>query len=263
MRGPEYLVILGANGVRVADGRTFAARDVVTCARGWLVGLELDPLVCEAPFVDARRRAMQAIAQQLNPLRWEIGTEPGYPLWVSEEDRRCEVRGTGAATACSFLVGPQQVAYHPAADDLPAAVASWLVERISLEELAARVPGVEVERHAAVLEGDPARWHWLHVLDRTAEADDVLAPLRELIQALSESPIAKRFYSYSSMNRFCFSASSHFVWVNGGLPVATPGEHGVVLVDDTPCNLRPWLRPRFCRTHVVKNQRAPIDPGPR
>jgi hypothetical protein len=225
--GPEYRVILGAYDARVAEGRTFAARDVVTCVHGWLSGLELDLLAREATFVDARRRAMLAIAQQLEPqLRWEIGSEPGYPLWVSATDRRCELRGTEDATSCSFLVGPQQVAYHAAVTDLPAAVESWLVERISLEDLTARMPGIGVERHAAVLEVDPARYHWLHVLDRIAEPDDVLARLRDLIQTLSESQIATQFYSLSSMSQFCFSASSHVVWVNGGLPVVTPSEDG-------------------------------------
>jgi hypothetical protein len=239
-RGPEYLVTLRANGAHVADGRTAAAHDVVTCARGWLAGLEVDPLVCEVPFVDAGRRAIPAIAQQLDPqLRWEMHPDPGSALWVSSEDRRCEVRSYGAKVTCSFLLGPQQVAYHPAANDLPDAVASWLIDRISLDQLTARVPGVGLERHAEVLETAPARWHWLHVLDRIADPDNVLAPLHDMILALSSSPIATRFYSYSSLGSFCFSASSHYVWVDRGLPVVVPDEEdGRVLVDDTPCDVQ-------------------------
>jgi hypothetical protein len=236
--GPVYFVSLYASGVRVADGRTAAAQEVITCARGWLAGLELDQLVQEVPFVDADQRAMPAFAQRLDPqLRWEMAY-PGSPLWIYGEGRRCEVRAIGATVVCNFLVGTQQVARDFAQDDLPAAVASWLIEHVSLGELIARAPGVELERHAEVLEVDPARWHWLHVLDRIADPDNVLAPLRELIHALSESPVATRFYSYSSHSQFCFSASSHFVWVNDGLPVVTLDEHDRILVNETPYDLQ-------------------------
>jgi hypothetical protein len=236
--GPAYLVSLHAGGVHVAEGRTAAVQEVVTCARALLAGLELDQLVQEAPFAEAGQRAMQAIAQRLDPqLRWEMAY-PGSPLWIYGEGRRCEVRAIGAVVVCNFLAGEQQVARDFAQDDLSAAVASWLIEHVSLGELTVRAPGVELERHAEVLESDPARWHWLHVLDRIADPDDPLAPLRELIQALSESPVATRFYSYSSHSQFCFSASSHYVWVNDGLPVVTLDEHDMILVNEVPCDLR-------------------------
>jgi hypothetical protein len=236
--GPEYLVILHADGVRAADGRTESAADVVACARVWLDGVELDQLVREVPFVDERRREMHALAQRLDEkLRWDIAPDPGYALWVYGDGRSCKLWGAEGAAACSFWLGQQQVALHAAPDDVPAAVASWLVDRAPLRELVVRVPGVELERHAEVLELDPARWHWLHVRDRIADPDNMLAPLRDLIEALAASPVATRFYSYSSMNRLCFSASSHFLWVNAGLPIVQPDEAGVYLVDETPCDL--------------------------
>jgi hypothetical protein len=104
----------------------------------------------------------------------------------------------------------------------PSAVSAWLVGRMPLGVLAERVTGVELERHAEILESEPARWHWLHVRDRLAETDDVLAPLRELIEVLTARRIATTFYTYSSLNRLCFSASSHYPWVDEGLPVVAP-----------------------------------------
>ena len=77
----------------------------------------------------------------------------------------------------SFLLGQAQVAYAAALEDIPKAVSAWLVSRLPMRALAMRMPGVEIERHAEILETDPARWHWLHVRDRIADPNDVLVPL--------------------------------------------------------------------------------------
>jgi hypothetical protein len=66
---------------------------------------------------------------------------------------------------------------------------------------------------------------------------DVLGPLRHLLEALAARPLPTRFFSYSSLNRFCFSASSHYPWVDRGLPVIAPARDGGYLVNDTPCDL--------------------------
>ena len=89
-------------------------------------------------------------------------------------------------------------------DDIPGAVAIWLVEGVPVQALAVRVAGVTLGRHAEVLETDPALWHWLHVHDRIADDRDVLAPLRPLMELLAASPVATAFYTYSSLNRLCF-----------------------------------------------------------
>jgi hypothetical protein len=237
--GSEYLVILYGDDVRITDGRTRIAADVVACARGWLAGVELDRLVSEVPFIDEKPRTMRALAERLDPrLRREIGEEPAYALWVYGDGRSCEVMAGGGGTmACRFLLGQAPVAHAAYVSDVPAAVAAWLVARVPVRQLAAWVPGVELERHADVLDSNPARWHWLHVRDRIADPDDILAPLRELMQALAASPVTTRFYSYSSLNRLCFSASSHFPWVDDGLPVVAPAGDGAYLVGSTRCDL--------------------------
>jgi len=239
--GPEYLVSLHQESVHAADGRAHSPEEVVTCARAWLAGVTLDELVADAPFIHARRRAMHALAERLDhQLRWDIGTDPSYELWVYGENRSCKVMAVDDAVVCSFLIGQAQVAQGQATalDEVAAMVGTWLVSRVPPSELATRFPSVELECHAEVLETDPARWHWLHLRDRIADPDDVLAPLRDLIQALAESPVATRFFSFSSMDRFCFSASSHYPWVRDGLPVVTPAAKGVYLVGEKRCNLR-------------------------
>jgi hypothetical protein len=199
--------------------------------------------VREVPFVDAKRRAMHAVAEQLDAgLRWEVGDDPTYELWVYNNDQSCKVLAGPHGTECSFLIGQAQVAYIPALHDVPAAVAAWLIARLPVNALATRVPGVELERHAQMLETDPARWHWLHVRDRINDPNDVLAPLRDLMRALASSPIATRFYTYSSLNRLCFSASSHYPWVDEGLPVVAPTAGGAYLVGTAPCELDPAVK---------------------
>ncbi|AKF08376.1 hypothetical protein DB32_005525 [Sandaracinus amylolyticus] len=226
--GPEYLVIVRDHGVDVADGRTRDAAEAVLCARLWSAGVGLDELVRHVPFIDEHPRAMRALARRIDP---RLHLVVGGDLWAYAEDRACEVTLRPEGMACRFLVGQVQVALGAPVDDVPGAVAAWLLDGLSVAALA-RVAGVEIERHAEVLETDPARWHWLHVRDRIANPHDVLAPLRELLAALAQSPIATRFYSYSSLSQLCFSASSHHPWVDADLPVIAPGRDGTYLVHD-------------------------------
>jgi hypothetical protein len=237
--GPEYLVTLSDGGRRLADGRTHEVESVVACARTWLAGGGLEQLAHEAPFVDQKGRAMRALARRLDPdLRWQVGGDPSYELWVYGDGRSCKVQAEGEAVACNFLLGQAQVARAGKVDDVPEAVEAWLVDRLSLRDLTARVLGLELERHAELVETDPARWHWMHVRDRIANSSDVLAGLRDLIEALASNPVATKFYTYSSLYRLCFSASSHYPWVNDGLPVVARDRNGDYLVGETRCDLR-------------------------
>ncbi len=229
--GPEFHVTLEAGGTGIAAGRSVVIEEVIACVRLWLSGASLDDLVQEMPFVDKDRRAMHAVGQRLDPrLRWEVLTDPTVELWAYVDRRACCVSGQ----SCSFLVGQAQIAFARSSDDLPGDVAAWLLEGVPPAVLANR--GVELERHADVLEVDPARWHWLHVRDRIADPHDVLAPLAPLIAILASSPVASRFYTCSSLNRLCFSASSHFPWV-GEYPVVWTGLDGGYRVDGLRCSL--------------------------
>ncbi len=87
-----------------------------------------------------------------------------------------------------------------------------------MAELAQPDPAVELEAHVEHIESNPARWHWLNVLDRIRDDTDVLSPMSELIEKLAESEVVSKFYSYSSMRTLCFSASSHYPWVDQGFP---------------------------------------------
>jgi hypothetical protein len=237
--GPDYLVILRDGTDQIADGRTLDRADALTCARLWLAGKELDELVREVSCVDVRRRAMEALASAISPeLEWEIGWDPAYELWVYGADRSCLVVPEDGV-ACNFRLGPAHAARAQSVRDIHDAIAAWLIDRLSLAALAARVPEVVLDRHAELLETDPARWHWLLVRDRLANTTDVPVPLRDLLEALIASPIATRFYSYWSHDRLCFSASSHYPWVGVGVPVVTP-------IDDHTCDVGGAVRCSQC-----------------
>jgi hypothetical protein len=237
--GPEYLVILRDGGTRIADGRTPIEAEAVRAVGRWSEGASIDDVTRDLPFIDRKPRALRALATRLAPgLRWDIGPEPLCELWTYGDGRSCKTTVVDdGQTACSFFLGQAPVAYGVELEDIPAAISTWLVDRVSIAELAKRFSAIELESHAELIENAPARWHWQHVLERIADPDDVLAPLRELIGELAKSPIATLFYSFSSMNHFCFSASSHYPWVNEGLPVVAPAADGTYVVDATPCDL--------------------------
>jgi hypothetical protein len=62
----------------------------------------------------------------------------------------------------------------------------------------------------------------MHVRERIKDRSDVLEDSRRLIERLADRELPTRFFSFSSMNRFCFSASSHYPWVNEQLPIIYP-----------------------------------------
>jgi hypothetical protein len=221
--GAEYLVRLKEGQYQVADGRTRELEQTVTALKAWLSGRELSELKGLAPFVGEKPRAMRAVAETLpEGVRWEILPEPGHDLWIYGNGRSLQVLSSPSdEVSCAFFVGQAQLALVAAAQDIAAATRAWLLERVPVQILIARVPGVELEPHAEVLEEDPARWHWLHFMDRLAEPEDVLHGLKEFIQRLQQSAVVTRFFTFSSMQTLCFSASSHFPWVNEGLPNVT------------------------------------------
>ncbi len=228
--GLELAVDFVDDRITAANGRTRTVEPFLVAVRQWIGGAKLEDLVAVAPFVDARKRASRALAAHLERelgerVTWHLGSEPMYELWIYGDPVTAPLRACRVMDgAISFYIGQVQVAFAQEISDVRAAIAAWLLDSAPLATLAEL--GAAIERHAEVLESDPARWHWLHVRDRIADPDDVLAELAPLIALLAESPIASRFYTFSSLNRLCFSASSHYPWV-GDLPVVTPARDAI------------------------------------
>lgn len=218
--GAEFYVLLAERAGAAGDGRTSAMDEVIACACAWTSGASIERVEHEAPFMNRRRRAMQALAASIDPrIERQLGSDPGFEVWAYGGMRSARASGT----SCGFYFGAAQLAFASNAADVPGDIAAWVLDGVTLRQLEAR--GVTLERHAEVLESDPARWHWLHVRDRIARPDDVLAPLAPLIAALADSQTASRFYTFSSLNWLCFSASSHYPWV-GEFPAVGAASHG-------------------------------------
>lgn len=230
--GAEYAIRLSEAGRDIATGRTRNGDDVAPCLRGWLDGESLDALVIHSPFVAFELRTLRAIAATLDPAYTSLDASLSSPSLVARvADRSCTLKLWQRFVVCDFCSDRAELARGTDLRDVRAAVRAWLVERVDVLTLAARVE-VSLSPHAEWFERDAARWNWLRMRDRIREPTDVLAPLRALIERLEESAIATRFFTYSSLDRLCFSASSHYPWVSPGLPVVAPSKRSSCVVVD-------------------------------
>lgn len=223
-QGPEYDTKLRQNGRQVAEGRTYLREEVVAAAQAWLESADVEVVRTRTPFVDKRRQAMLALAAGLADREWELTGDPGYELWVHGGGRSCRVVQRGEAFLCHLMIGQVEVAQLDGLDDLSDVVRVWLDNSVTVTQLPDAIVGTTIARHAEHLEAEPAVWHWLHLRDRINDPHDALAALASFIELLAKSPIATRFFSFSSLDRFCFSSSSHYPWVTDGLPIIAPNE---------------------------------------
>jgi len=225
-QGGEYLVRFHDGERRIAGGRTQDIDAVVEAVRAWLRGKSIAEVEQASPFVDKKRRRMRELLAILEPkcgdvARCEIDRNISFELWTYGRGRSCQLHvGEDNAVSASFRLGPAQVAFGDVTADPATPISRWL-HGATLAEL--RALGVASEAHADLLEdGEAARWHWMQVRERIKDPGDVLEDSRPLIERLVDRELPTRFFSFSSLNRFCFSASSHYPWVNEGLPVICP-----------------------------------------
>lgn len=231
--GPEYFVTLRDGDAAHGTGRTREVREVISCALAWLAGANDEQVRDSAPFINATLRAAEALAARLpKGLSRAIGTGPDFEVWADADGRACCFVGT----TCCFYLGQASVAFADDIVDVAQAAHAWLIERVRISALPSRVEGALLEPHVEFIEDDPARWHWLNLLDRVRDEHDVLARMRGLVEALAQSAVATRFYSFSSLATLCFSASSHYPWVRDDLPTVATDGHGHFRVGETLCD---------------------------
>jgi hypothetical protein len=160
-------------------------------------------------------------------LRWEfIGAAPFNQLWVYGRQRACRLMVEETGVGGAFYLGLECAAIAAFLDDPNATVSAWLLDQHTLPQLATIARSLELTSHATLLETDPARRHWLLLREQLIDPEHPLGPLRELIGALSDSPIASRFYSFRSGGGLQFSASSHLDWVTDRMPYVGCTEAG-------------------------------------
>ncbi|HVE84170.1 MAG TPA: hypothetical protein VND93_15035 [Myxococcales bacterium] len=255
---------LRANEPGIASGKTRAAGEVVACVKAWLAGVGLEALMLESPFIVRRSRELHAFVEALPPrLQREIGGDPWFKMSISVDGRSCWTNGESDPATCFFSLDPELIAsMRGPVGAVQAGIIAWLVDRVPAGVLAGL--GAELKPHAEVLEADPARWHWLRMRDRLDDPKDVLRALRPLIQALAESPIATRFFCFSSLDRLCFSASSHYPWVREGLPIiqAANGGDAYRIQLEPDDFLRPVGGPDYRLSEAVERIEAVLAAAP-
>jgi hypothetical protein len=228
--GAEYLVtFLDGEGRGVADGRTHDLEVAIASIDAWLSDAGIAEIEQRWPYVNEAPRRYRAVLAEIEPrcrdvARCVLETSPVTELWVYGDGRSCQVYVNPDGVGVSFRLGHVQVAFVSPTDDVAGMIDRWMRGAKLLEMVDA---GAGLESHAQLLEaGEAARWHWKHTRERIENDRDVLVDLRPLLRRLAQSDVATQFFSYSSLNRFCFSASSHYPWVSYGLPVISPPAAG-------------------------------------
>jgi hypothetical protein len=242
--GAEYLIVLHEGQQRVAGGRTHTIADVICCVRAWTLDRRpIEAMYEPFPYIDRTRRAMARVAARIEarlrpvpPVRVAIEQDLGYELWAYGDGRSCRVdlgdEAAGGACACAFLVVQSQAARVVLPEpEIAGAVAAWTQERATLDELRRGAPGLVLEPHGELLEaGQVARWHWLHVLELARAPDSGLHAYRPLIERILERPAVAGFFSFTSLDRLCFSSSSNYPFVTDGLPILWAAGDGTYVV---------------------------------
>jgi hypothetical protein len=213
----------GAN--RSAGGRTHDAQYAFASVVSWTTDRSIKEVEESWPFLNEMRRRLRALATAIEAscgdvARCMIDAAEMDDLVVYGDGRTCCVEPDDEGDACSFILGGVPVAFGDITRDPSTAVTRWM-RGCTLRELASL--GITVQPHAELLEsGEHVRWHWTHVRERIQDPGYVAAASRPLLERLAQSDIATKFFTFTSLRSFCFSANSQHPWANDGLPVILP-----------------------------------------
>ncbi|MCC6738870.1 MAG: hypothetical protein IT452_07470 [Planctomycetia bacterium] len=237
-RGPEYLVEFKDETPERPTGRVPELAPVLAAVRDWLVeGVSTEALQARHPFVDAERRRLMDIAARVNARLSQQGgvarvgldermlSRESAELWVYSAPRSARLTaGTGDSISIALLLHRTQVATGDglAEDRAALVVRKWIDEAATTTAIHEAAP--EVERHplgGALEEGIYAAWHWGNVLCQ-AQTDSVLKFYRPLLDRVVKSEVVSRFFSFTSLDRLCFSRCSLYPFDTSGLPIISP-----------------------------------------
>jgi hypothetical protein len=247
--GVEYLVCFREGEDDIVEGRTNAPEQVAACVTRWvLVKGTREDVYNEFSFVDKNRRALRSLAEVIDKNQARAGSEirttleqgyggdVGVELWVYGGKRSCrlEFEKHIESIGCAFLISGTQVASALFKADTMAAEAvhCWLDQSLSLTELLEKFAGLQLSDFAAQFErGDVAGWHWANVLnqarqEREAGVDEVLAYYLPILERVAAHPVMCKFFSFTSLNRLCFSRCSHYPFADSGMPMLAPAPGG-------------------------------------
>jgi hypothetical protein len=233
---------LRAGDVEVATGRTQRLDEAAHAVRDWLLaGCDLGAMYAAHVFVDQHLRALGSMSERVDRELAMLGSalrvapdedwagREFTEAWIYDGPRSCWLTpGAGERLSLALLLHRTQIAQ---VEDLEVeiaarAIASWFGPDGSVAAVQRVAPRCEPARFAAAFErGDYLAWHWGNVLEE-ADSSSVLALHRPLLDRIATSDVARRFYSFTSLNRLCFSRCSLYPFDTDGLPMVHPVRDG-------------------------------------
>ncbi len=236
LSGAEYLTSFLFQNDKSATGRTQNAEFVVLAISDWVRSrVSREQLYERHDFVDAKRRALHSVADEINARLTVAGAKSLVEhvaedsefdqLWIYAAQRSARLEpGLDGTVDVALLLKRTQIALGEGLELEAAARASllWADRTASLSELTQSIPNLTLSPLAAEFErGDYSAWHWGNLLLQ-AEHDDVLGYFRPLIERIAQHKVLSRFFSFTSLNRLCFSYCSLYPFDTEGLPMVVP-----------------------------------------
>ncbi|BBM85626.1 DUF6193 family natural product biosynthesis protein [Candidatus Uabimicrobium amorphum] len=241
-RGVEYLISFHDNDDRICEGRTYDYNSIYGCIRGWIIACESrEKLYEKFDFIDKNTRTLKALGKQIDASqkrrgsKWRTCFEPSYTgdvgveLWVYAQRYSCRICTTPSNTIrCSFFINATLLASQDSTiEDIETSVYLWTDQQITLDKLQQKFPQLQIRDFARVFErGDYSDWHWQNVLQQARSGDEVLEYYLPILEEIVVRPEIKCFFSFTSLNRLCFSRCSHYPFMTEGLPVLFPTQEG-------------------------------------
>lgn len=245
--GAEYQVDFHEGEKRVATCRVRSVADVLDASERWLAGATLPDMHEAFDFVDQRTRQRRQISEELTAELSRFGSTialsddtSGFggaeygELWAYGGERSCRIATGADGLEAALLLHRTQLARVGglATDELAHVLARWIEERWSTTAMSEGPGRWEIIEQAELFEqGRHADWHWVQVLAQSRHSR-VLSAYAPLLDLIVESDVVSRYFSFTSLNRLCFSRCMLFPFDTEGMPMLAPAERGRFWVAD-------------------------------
>lgn len=238
--GAEYKMYFRTNDVTAASCRVRSVEQVLDSVERWLAGTTVPGMYAEFDFVDRELRRRQqiraavgvelvALGSALEPVESDsdVGGSEFGELWVYGGDRSCRIEPGATGLEGALLLHRTQLARVAGLDakELAQTITAWIDHEQSTAAMTTAAGDWDVAYRADLFErGHYARWHWLQVM---AAADDpVLTHYAPLLDMITRNDIVSRFFSFTSLDRLCFSRCLLYPFDTDQMPMLAPADSG-------------------------------------
>jgi len=225
------------------EGRFYASAAVAKCIQRWVVLMASKEDIYEAfSCVDICRRTLQEVTDQIDRIASveskgvrvkliddRLG-DPKISLVVEGVERAiefdaCSTQEDGIIQ-CTLIFGlPIGTLRTDSSAEASHAAHSWVVDEVSELELFRQFPKMLFTDFVdEIMRGDFFGLHWKREIkcarvERESADGYYAACFLPLLERIEADVMTRRFYSFYSMGRLCFSRCSKFPFATAGLPV--------------------------------------------